>query len=60
PADLAWARGTFPTPHGMIEVDWRVENGRFQLNLTVPDNTTAEVILPGETAVILKPGQYQL
>ncbi|MCA9925104.1 MAG: family 78 glycoside hydrolase catalytic domain [Anaerolineales bacterium] len=61
PGDLTWARGAFPTPHGNIEVDWRLENGRFALNLTVPENTEAEVMLPGwETAVLVGPDRHQM
>ncbi|MCA9908929.1 MAG: hypothetical protein KC519_09815, partial [Anaerolineae bacterium] len=46
PADLAWARGVFPSPHGDIAVAWRVEDARFSLTLTVLPGTAAEVVLP--------------
>lgn len=60
PGDLTWAKGAFPTPWGNIEVAWWVENGRFRLNLTVPEETEAEVVLPGETAVqIAGAGRHQ-
>ncbi|MCG2658667.1 MAG: hypothetical protein L6437_00275, partial [Kiritimatiellae bacterium] len=41
--DLTWARGRVPTPYGTIKVDWRTEDGRFTLNLTVPNRTSAHV-----------------
>ncbi len=46
PADLTWARGVFPSPHGDIAVAWRLENDHFTLTLTVPPRTAAEVVLP--------------
>jgi alpha-L-rhamnosidase len=35
------------SPHGRIEVRWRVTGGRGELDLVVPPGTTAEVRLPG-------------
>jgi alpha-L-rhamnosidase len=36
--DLEWARGTFPTPHGLIEVSHtRRADGSVQTDLTLPD-----------------------
>ncbi len=32
--------------HGRIESNWRVVNGRFELETTIPANTTATVYLP--------------
>jgi alpha-L-rhamnosidase len=41
------ARGSFVSLYGEIDVAWKLADGRFELNLTVPVNTTATVILPG-------------
>lgn len=61
PAGLTWAKGTFPSPFGEIGVDWRLVDGRISLNLTVPEGTEAEVLLPGwDTAVIVGPGNHGL
>jgi hypothetical protein len=38
PGDLAWVRGTVPTPRGPISVEWRKENG-FMLRIDVPAKT---------------------
>jgi len=47
PADLRWARGRVPTPHGPISVDWqREEDGRFTLNVALPPSVAATVRLP--------------
>jgi hypothetical protein len=44
--DLAWAKGKVPTPRGDMEVSWALRDGKFALDVTVPDGTDAEVILP--------------
>ena len=49
PAGLTWARGRVPTPHGEISVDWRLNDGAFDLRVTLPPGVEAEIRLPGET-----------
>jgi hypothetical protein len=34
--DLRWARGTVPTPRGLISVSWKVETGRKSIELKTP------------------------
>ncbi len=46
PADLNWATGVFPTPQGEIEVDWRLDANHFELTVSVPFGTEAEVVIP--------------
>ncbi|MBK8027480.1 MAG: family 78 glycoside hydrolase catalytic domain [Chloroflexi bacterium] len=46
PADLAWAHGVFPSPHGDIAVEWSLADDRFDLAVTVPPGTEARVRLP--------------
>ncbi|HEY0411699.1 MAG TPA: alpha-L-rhamnosidase C-terminal domain-containing protein [Allosphingosinicella sp.] len=46
PADLAWARGRVPTPHGAIAVDWRIDGNR--LHLTVEHPAACNLIVPGD------------
>ncbi len=48
--DLTFARASYRSIHGEIVSDWRIENGRFRLSVTVPPGTTATVVLPGEGA----------
>ena len=48
--DLNWAKGTVPTRHGIIAVDWAIEGGSFNMTVTLPEGIKAEVILPdGQT-----------
>jgi alpha-L-rhamnosidase len=58
---LSWVRGEYRSVRGPICSEWRTENGRFVLNVTVPPNTTATVQLPGKgsKAVRVGPGAHQ-
>ena len=44
--DLTSARGQFNSIRGKIVSDWKVADGQFIINLTIPANTTATVYLP--------------
>jgi len=46
--DLLWAKGTVPTPHGVIAVSWEKKDGELTLNVTLPEGADmpCEVILP--------------
>jgi alpha-L-rhamnosidase len=43
---LTHARAEYDSIHGKIISDWRIANGRFTLNVTIPANTTATVYVP--------------
>ncbi len=43
---LTHARGSVCTPHGLVEVAWRAEGGRFRLEASVPGAIPTEVTLP--------------
>ncbi|MDD4107420.1 MAG: glycoside hydrolase family 78 protein [Prolixibacteraceae bacterium] len=45
--DLKWVKARYETNYGMVTVDWKAEGGVFTLNLTVPPNSDALVMLPG-------------
>lgn len=45
---LTWAAGKIETMYGTVRSCWRMGNdGAFQLEITIPPNTTAEIRLPG-------------
>ena len=46
---VTWAKGDYRSIHGLISSSWKIENGKFMLDVTVPANTTATVRLPGKT-----------
>jgi alpha-L-rhamnosidase len=44
--DLTHVEGSYQTPYGEVGSQWIRNNGTFQLTVTVPPNTTAEVWVP--------------
>ena len=44
--DLTHAEGSVDSIHGKISTKWKLESGRFSLDVTIPANTTASVELP--------------
>jgi len=54
--DLRWARAEHLCPYGWIRTDWRLEAGRFVLDLTVPVGTRATVYVPTPSAAAVTEG----
>lgn len=50
--DVTAAKVTFISPYGQIVSDWKIINGVFELTVTVPVNTMANVYLSGSNKVI--------
>lgn len=46
---LTHAKASVVTDYGVAASDWRIEQGNFTLNVTVPANTQARVSLPAAT-----------
>lgn len=44
--DVTWAEASHESPYGEIKVRWERKDGKFDLKLTVPANSTATVHLP--------------
>lgn len=55
---LRWAEAVHDSPYGRIESSWRRHAGRFELTVTVPPGTTAEVVLPDSTSADAGPGTH--
>ncbi|KAA5824867.1 Bacterial alpha-L-rhamnosidase [Algibacter amylolyticus] len=47
---LSSASASLNTPHGKVSSAWEVKEGKFYLETVIPPNTTAKVIIPGNTA----------
>lgn len=43
---LTHAKASVETPYGIAASDWRIVDGRFELNVTVPPNTQARIAIP--------------
>lgn len=56
--DLTKASGYYDSPRGRIAVTWEKTGKEFSLNLTIPGNTTATVLLPAAPdATIMESGK---
>ncbi len=47
---ITWARAAHETPFGRASISWKIEQERMNVEVVVPHNTTAHVILPGASA----------
>lgn len=46
---LTRARAALHSPYGLIVSAWRIEDGRFAWDVTIPPNTRATLTLPGQS-----------
>jgi len=47
---LTYVKASYKSIHGKIVSDWKIEDGVFRLNVTIPANTTATVYVPADSA----------
>jgi alpha-L-rhamnosidase len=55
--DLQFVKAWHESPYGRISSEWKIENGTFRWQFTVPPNTTATVHVPGEASKITESGE---
>jgi alpha-L-rhamnosidase len=48
---LTHAAAELQTPYGLVKSSWKIENGILKIDVTVPVNTKAEVVLPNAKEV---------
>jgi alpha-L-rhamnosidase len=53
---LTHAQARHITPYGMAECSWKIEDGRIDLNVIIPPNTTALVTFPGSDTAPVEVG----
>jgi alpha-L-rhamnosidase len=46
PTAMSHASCTLQTPHGLLASNWELGNGKLKLAVTVPANTSAEIVIP--------------
>lgn len=46
--DLTYAKGSYDSPYGAITSDWKIVNGKLNLQVSIPANTSAEVWVPAK------------
>jgi alpha-L-rhamnosidase len=56
--DLTWAKADYDSIRGRIRSHWRIRNNEFRLELTVPANTSATVMLPAASADKVREGRH--
>lgn len=49
PAQLTWAKGSYQSIYGLIKSDWKKYENKFNLKVTIPVNTTAQIWLPANS-----------
>jgi len=59
-AGIEWARTSHQSPFGFISVEWKLSIDGFQLELLVPQGTTAHVTLPNGNVQTLGAGEHTL
>jgi len=47
--DLTWAKGSYTSVSGIISSAWKIENDTFNLEVSIPVNTTATIYVPCKT-----------
>ena len=55
---LTRASARFESPYGEIRSSWEKDGEKETYSVTIPANTTAEVLLPGREAMALGSGEY--
>ncbi|MCC6426107.1 MAG: glycoside hydrolase family 78 protein [Phycisphaerales bacterium] len=49
---LTWSKGHYDSMYGRIASSWKQDGGSFQLDVTIPANTTATVVLPAGKSTV--------
>ena len=53
---LTYARCSLRTPYGLLASDWKRVDGKLTLVVTIPANTSAEVVIPAANAESVREG----
>jgi alpha-L-rhamnosidase len=56
---LTWAKTAYHSIRGSIRSDWRLENNRLMMEVTVPPNVTAEIHVPTQGKEFARPADGQ-
>ncbi len=46
--DLTWVKAHFDSPYGRIVSNWKIGGNQLTMDVTIPANTTATVVVPGK------------
>ncbi len=56
---ITWAKASTQTPYGKVSSDWKVENGKFKIEVAVPVSTRCTLVLPDGSERELASGKYE-
>jgi alpha-L-rhamnosidase len=48
---LSFANATLDSPHGLIAVGWRIENGELTVEVTAPAGASGQIVMPDSSVV---------
>ncbi|NRD23045.1 family 78 glycoside hydrolase catalytic domain [Winogradskyella litoriviva] len=51
---LTSASASLSTPYGKVSSSWKIKDGKFFLEVVIPPNTTAKVIIPADRSEVLE------
>ena len=57
--DLTWAKASHQTAAGKLSTSWKLDSGRFELELEIPSGCNAEVVLPNGERFKATGGNHQ-
>ncbi|MDU0352564.1 alpha-L-rhamnosidase C-terminal domain-containing protein [Paraglaciecola aquimarina] len=43
---MSQAKGGYKTPQGEVLVEWKISQGLLMMSVTIPKNSTADIVLP--------------
>ncbi len=55
--DLTFAKGSYHSVQGPINVDWKISEGKFILQVEIPVNTTAQIYIPSSCGKVMESGK---
>lgn len=58
--NIGWAQADYHSPYGVVSSHWKRSATTFDLDVTVPANTTATVYLPAKTGAVITEGWKRL
>ena len=56
---ITWAKASTRTPYGTVSSDWKIEENKFKIDITVPVSTSCTLVLPDGTRQLVKSGRHQ-
>ena len=57
---ITWAQAEHDSPYGRIESSWRLAGDMLELEVVVPPGTTADIVLPDESAWTVAAGRHTM